>query len=120
VRRLDLTVDNGAFPVWGWGRWPARRGRAPHEGTGNVTPQLLGISAGLTADLQAWADWHDARTGEWRPPDAPALPATDEEWQRWRDDGHALAERLERESGAAVVYPARGWDPACETCWPRS
>jgi hypothetical protein len=119
VRRLDIRTDYDAFPVWAWATLPGFRGGPPREVNGCAGPGFLGISSELAADLQAWACWRDEHQGAaWHGPDAGGEPTTDEDWQRWRTDGRALADRLARETGAAVVYlwPSEGRDPDCPHC----
>ncbi|MEH1016091.1 hypothetical protein V6U90_23640 [Micromonospora sp. CPCC 206060] len=119
VRRLDLDVDYGAFPVWTWFTLPGQRGRPSREVCGSIGPAALGLSVGLAADLQTWADWQDRHhEAAWRGPDDGAEPATAEDWQRWRTAGQELALRLAAETGAAVVclWPSEGRDPQCPYC----
>ncbi|MBO4210142.1 hypothetical protein [Micromonospora echinofusca] len=116
---MDLDVDYGAFPVWTRFMLPARPGRPAREVDGCAGPEALGLSAGLAADLQAWADWQDRhQPAAWRGPDGCAEPATGQDWQRWRTTGQELAHRLAAETGAAVVclWPSEGRDPHCPHC----
>lgn len=58
-RRLDVWTEFGSFPVWGWFTLPARPGHPAQEVHGNIGPAALGLSAGLAADLQDWANRYD-------------------------------------------------------------
>jgi hypothetical protein len=81
---------------------------------GNLGPGTLGLSAGLAAELQDWADWHDEQGS------ASERPATHADRDAWRDRGRELAARLAGETGAMVVYrwPTGGHDPSCPDCVP--
>lgn len=114
VRRLDVFFDYGAFPVWGKGVRPATDGRPATVMYGMLTPKLLGISARLTQDLRAWAQWADrhSEVGGGRSADGEAHLAHVER-------GRELADRLAEETGAEVVYDKvseRGNPPDCPHC----
>src|SRR3954451_22457071 len=118
TRRLDIDTDYGAFPVWTWITPPAGVGRPPRAVHGCATPECLGISAELAADLQAWADWQDRHQHpSWQDPNT-AEPATDDDWRRWQAHGQVLAQRLADETHAEVVYlwPSEGRDTNCPHC----
>lgn len=97
-RRLDVFPDYSAFPVWDYGM---------------VSPPSLAISEDLTGQLWAWNHyWEDCSARS-----AHEGPHGTEVGSEWDLRGQALAERLERETGAAVVYEwpvgPHGGDPFC-------
>lgn len=114
VRRLDVFSDYGAFPVWGKGTLPASKDRPARELYGALTPELLDISARLSRDLRAWAEWRDLHNEL-----GPAGPVGDEAWRAHHEWGRELANRLAAETGAVVVYGAilrRDAPPDCPHC----
>jgi hypothetical protein len=62
------------------------------------------LSADLATALQSWADWHDQHQHAADLDEREIPPSSDEDWQRWREAGVTLAERLADETGAEVVY----------------
>lgn len=104
VRRLDVQFDYGAFPVWAW--------HEERQVDAMVGPEHLGVSAELTDALRAWSTWQDAHS-QW----GGGRSATAAQWAEHTLLGRRLAERLEAETGAAVVY-GRPTDPDCATCRP--
>jgi hypothetical protein len=117
-RRLDLDTDHGAFPVWEWVTLPAAGGHSQRQVHGNAGPEYLGLSTGLAAALQSWANWQDQhQSTAWRGTQNPPPPTTEEDWRRWRDEGETLARRLADETGAEVVYRPDLAD-GCRQCQP--
>lgn len=96
ARRLRVSVDYGAFPVWDL------------DGGGMVDPESLPIDAALVARLQEWANRFD-ETLDWDDPMASKTPSR--AWRREFDsDGRVLARALQAELGPA--YDVRfGDDP---------
>lgn len=116
-QRLDVFVDYTAFPVWARGTWPARGDRPTREGVGMASPDRLGISPQLAADLRTWADWHDAHSEY-----GGRIPATTEQRATQVEQGRVLADQLAEETGAEVVYawPSGGADLDCPHCGERA
>jgi hypothetical protein len=90
-KRLKVMADYGTSPLW-----------AMDEGlAGEISPQDLGVSGDLTADLRAWANDFELSLN----PDDPAD-------SRWPDDRHkqhvaeglALARRIKRELPDREVF----------------
>ena len=89
-------TDYDCFPLW-------RRGDG---GTTNVDPATLPISAGLAAELLAWADDYDDTLDRDDPVSSGFADPAGEEAFNAR--GRELARRLAGELGRAVDY----YDPA--------
>jgi hypothetical protein len=90
-RRFKLMADYGAFPLW-----------AMDDGLiGDFSPQDLGVSEELTADLWAWANDFDASLNR----DDPANSHWSAELFRQHiDEGLALARRIKRELPDREVF----------------
>jgi hypothetical protein len=82
-----------------------------------VGPAALGISARLADQLQAWQDfWETCADSGREEPDMDGIGVG----THWDRRGRVLAERLEAETGAVVVYSwplgPYGGDPWCLRC----
>ena len=87
IRRLRVSVDYHAFPVWDL------------DDGGMVAPEALPIDAALVARLQEWADRFDA-TLDWDDPAASKTPSR--AWRRrFHSDGRVLARDLKAQLGPA-------------------
>lgn len=90
-RRFKLMADYGTYPLW-----------AMDDGLiGDFSPQDLGVSEELTADLWAWANAFDASLNR----DDPANSHwSAERFRQHVDEGLALARRVKRELPHREVF----------------
>ena len=90
-KRFKLMADYGTFPLW-----------AMDDGLiGDFSPQDLGVSEELTADLWAWANAFDLSLN----PDDPANSRwSAERYTQHVTDGIALARRIKRELPDREVF----------------
>jgi hypothetical protein len=90
-KRFKLMADYGTFPLW-----------AMDDGLiGDFSPQDLGVSEELTADLWAWANDFELSLN----PDDPANSLwSDERHKQHVADGVALARRIKRELPEREVF----------------
>ena len=90
-RSVKVMADYHSHPLW-----------AMDDGMyGNFAPEQLGLSAGLTADLKAWADAFTASLN----PDEPSQSLwTDEQHRAHRAEGRPLAARLAQERPDLKIY----------------
>lgn len=87
MRRLKLMADYGCHPLWG----------TVDPEIGDVDPASLPLSAGLVADLAAWAAAYDA-TLDRDDPSASGFRSVEAQ-AGFRAEGVRLAERLTAELG---------------------
>lgn len=88
MRRLKLMADYDCHPLWG----------TVDPEIGDVDPASLPLSAGLVADLAAWAAAYDA-TLDRDDPSASGFAGSEAE-ASFRAEGARLAERLSAELGS--------------------
>ena len=93
---IKLMADYHCSPLW-------------HHGSsevGNIAPTEIGVSEGLAAKLEAWADTFDSHLNIGDP---AATSWTKEEELRFDAEGRALCREIDREIGDrfAVVYSSR-------------
>jgi hypothetical protein len=87
-------VDYGAYPFWLLDEVPAQ----------NLSARELNASAGLTADLEAWANTYDETLDRDDPMSSGF--ATEQEHKEWVASGRELASRLQKELGEGfrIIY----------------
>jgi hypothetical protein len=91
MRAIKLMADYQCFPLW----------EASSGAVGNIDPQDLPVSPTLKQRLMTWAAKYDA-TLDMNDPASSGFES-EQAASEFRQEGEALAQRLQEELGAAYV-----------------
>jgi hypothetical protein len=78
-----------------------QRGGEPVVNIGFVTADMVGISVELEDDLRTWLRWWQDQGFGFGDDDFDDAAMESADWQRWRDRGAVLRDRLQGEVGPA-------------------